>query len=325
MLFVLLCFLFFFFFFFQAEDGIRDLYVTGVQTCALPIYLLRRQRQSPRAIGLHERRPAGRERHALEGPRGGVREQARHLGRVEQRHLGHAIEERRRERSEAGGAEGARRLEAVLDAALDAPYRLEPAHPGDVGGLARPGRDGAGARHDQHEVRRALSGRRRRLRPRAVGQEREQRGALARGERSRALDEVHEARIERGHGRLDRAQTLEELRSAKRRERRSPRNAENARRLLHFFSPGGVEYTGIGNCATVALPPSITVILAAPCFFTSSMRRIACIGRKVRNTPENSPLMRSSAGSRTTEERSPNSSSSTSMNPNSSPWLTLRA
>src|SRR5204863_5292746 len=30
--------LFFFFFFFQAEDGIRDLYVTGVQTCALPIF-----------------------------------------------------------------------------------------------------------------------------------------------------------------------------------------------------------------------------------------------------------------------------------------------
>src|SRR2546422_9916523 len=30
--------LFFFFFFFQAEDGIRDVAVTGVQTCALPIY-----------------------------------------------------------------------------------------------------------------------------------------------------------------------------------------------------------------------------------------------------------------------------------------------
>src|SRR5205085_8575753 len=28
---------FYFFFFFQAEDGIRDLTVTGVQTCALPI------------------------------------------------------------------------------------------------------------------------------------------------------------------------------------------------------------------------------------------------------------------------------------------------
>src|SRR5204862_5500343 len=29
-----------FYFFFQAEDGIRDLYVTGVQTCALPIFSL---------------------------------------------------------------------------------------------------------------------------------------------------------------------------------------------------------------------------------------------------------------------------------------------
>src|SRR5712675_249210 len=33
-------FLFLFFFFFQAEDGIRDVAVTGVQTCALPILLL---------------------------------------------------------------------------------------------------------------------------------------------------------------------------------------------------------------------------------------------------------------------------------------------
>src|SRR2546425_1521565 len=29
--------MFYFFFFFQAEDGIRDKLVTGVQTCALPI------------------------------------------------------------------------------------------------------------------------------------------------------------------------------------------------------------------------------------------------------------------------------------------------
>ena len=28
-----------FFFFFQAEDGIRDSPVTGVQTCALPIFI----------------------------------------------------------------------------------------------------------------------------------------------------------------------------------------------------------------------------------------------------------------------------------------------
>src|SRR5690349_1959577 len=34
-------------FFFQAEDGIRYLYVTGVQTCALPILALDRRRPLP--------------------------------------------------------------------------------------------------------------------------------------------------------------------------------------------------------------------------------------------------------------------------------------
>src|SRR5688500_19175632 len=38
------------FFFFQAEDGIRDYKVTGVQTCALPISACRRaQRSSARS------------------------------------------------------------------------------------------------------------------------------------------------------------------------------------------------------------------------------------------------------------------------------------
>ena len=37
-LFFFLFFCFLLFFFFQAEDGIRDDLVTGVQTCALPIY-----------------------------------------------------------------------------------------------------------------------------------------------------------------------------------------------------------------------------------------------------------------------------------------------
>ena len=42
--FFLFCLFFFFFFFilffvFQAEDGIRDVAVTGVQTCALPIFI----------------------------------------------------------------------------------------------------------------------------------------------------------------------------------------------------------------------------------------------------------------------------------------------
>src|SRR5690349_23652517 len=59
-----------FFFFFQAEDGIRDLYVTGVQTCALPIYL-----RGERAVGVvlargHERGlRAGDDRARVELPR----------------------------------------------------------------------------------------------------------------------------------------------------------------------------------------------------------------------------------------------------------------
>src|SRR2546430_13601443 len=36
-----------FFFFFQAEDGIRDLTVTGVQTCALPICKVAAEPPSP--------------------------------------------------------------------------------------------------------------------------------------------------------------------------------------------------------------------------------------------------------------------------------------
>src|SRR5216683_3518360 len=46
--------MFVFFFFFQAEDGIRDLIVTGVQTCALPIY---RRARSPRPVAAVPRVP----------------------------------------------------------------------------------------------------------------------------------------------------------------------------------------------------------------------------------------------------------------------------
>src|SRR5256885_2692751 len=72
------------FFFFQAEDGIRDYKVTGVQTCALPIYFDERawsgwrRRQSRRARGegwarvcpLHQRlvEPAHWQHAAQSGP-----------------------------------------------------------------------------------------------------------------------------------------------------------------------------------------------------------------------------------------------------------------
>src|SRR5437763_14979006 len=73
---IVFLFFIFFFFFFQAEDGIRDTSVTGVQTCALPIYGAagvldlqlpghragRRQRQERRQIDARsEERRVGKE------------------------------------------------------------------------------------------------------------------------------------------------------------------------------------------------------------------------------------------------------------------------
>src|SRR5690606_40594828 len=46
------------FFFFQAEDGIRDFHVTGVQTCALPIW------PEPLAL-VTELAPQGRQPHRI--------------------------------------------------------------------------------------------------------------------------------------------------------------------------------------------------------------------------------------------------------------------
>src|SRR3989442_7076873 len=50
-----------FFFFFQAEDGIRDADVTGVQTCALPIFALVFvvSTTSSDDRGIHRKTPAG--------------------------------------------------------------------------------------------------------------------------------------------------------------------------------------------------------------------------------------------------------------------------
>src|SRR5688500_19769066 len=55
------------YFFFQAEDGIRDYKVTGVQTCALPIFADRGLRLPGRLRGvverkLHEAIGSGRDR-----------------------------------------------------------------------------------------------------------------------------------------------------------------------------------------------------------------------------------------------------------------------
>src|SRR6266513_631246 len=69
-----------FHFFFQAEDGIRYPNVTGVQTCALPIWLLALRRAGRRLGRLHRLAPGLRlsrtpDRHSLEPPRDPPRSQ----------------------------------------------------------------------------------------------------------------------------------------------------------------------------------------------------------------------------------------------------------
>src|SRR5690349_23528583 len=69
-----------FIFFFQAEDGIRDLYVTGVQTCALPIYAPRAERQLVALVG----ELAG---HLGTQPGGGARDEDRKSTRLNSSHV----------------------------------------------------------------------------------------------------------------------------------------------------------------------------------------------------------------------------------------------
>src|SRR5207248_8190741 len=76
-------------FFFQAEDGIRDRTVTGVQTCALPIS---RSRQ------------AGFLRAAFPGEKSNVDTEAVRDRLLKRREIGRASCRERVERSEGGGA-----------------------------------------------------------------------------------------------------------------------------------------------------------------------------------------------------------------------------
>src|SRR3712207_7272306 len=84
--------LFYIFFFFQAEDGIRDIGVTGVQTCALPISRALRPLPRPgQRVGAGDvpllRPPPGAPRRLL-APPGGRLPDARAPRRSEERRVG---------------------------------------------------------------------------------------------------------------------------------------------------------------------------------------------------------------------------------------------
>src|SRR5688500_19244247 len=79
------------YFFFQAEDGIRDYKVTGVQTCALPIFAVLQWCRAGRGAGGDE--VARLERHDATQERHQVRNRKVHIGspcslRSEERRVG---------------------------------------------------------------------------------------------------------------------------------------------------------------------------------------------------------------------------------------------
>src|SRR5437762_12053829 len=98
-------------FFFQAEDGIRDTSVTGVQTCALPISQRSRTRAGRRRRGpsdCHEAAPARRQRDRRPGaqrrhPRRPTREE-RQARESEERRVG------KEGRGRGGAGDGERRV-----------------------------------------------------------------------------------------------------------------------------------------------------------------------------------------------------------------------
>src|SRR5688500_2095333 len=162
-----------FFFFFQAEDGIRDYKVTGVQTCALPIsahgpralvqLLLLRARQAPRPEGAGHPAERGEELRLREG-------------------------DRHRVRVRGGGARAEPRLEAAALRERSGAARLEPGRrdePRDRTGLLPRDTAADGELHVRPRERRhrlAAAPRRRAAGPRGEGaQDVRQEGARPRG------------------------------------------------------------------------------------------------------------------------------------------------
>src|SRR5699024_12005912 len=84
-----LSFYIFYFFFFQAEDGIRDRNVTGVQTCALPISNSPKRAASNQACGCSATGAASGDRDmVLLHPDLAVGEEVPVHGRSEERRVG---------------------------------------------------------------------------------------------------------------------------------------------------------------------------------------------------------------------------------------------
>src|SRR2546426_5921371 len=127
----------FFFFFFQAEDGIRDYKVTGVQTCALPILQRRAARHADgegvvrrrRAVRFPRRLRAGAALQELWRPRGLLREEEAQ---------GQGVRPRREPGGGAPGSRGAGRAAGRAHRLRDPSAAPDRAHAGARRGVSLP-------------------------------------------------------------------------------------------------------------------------------------------------------------------------------------------
>src|SRR5690606_39354230 len=108
----------FVFFFFQAEDGIRDFHVTGVQTCALPIFVIESIESSLEGVAIALTIPPARagtldaRRRSLEGRSGcGICGMAQVEAVLRPPQIGRASCRERVERAAGGGAREKRSTE----------------------------------------------------------------------------------------------------------------------------------------------------------------------------------------------------------------------
>src|SRR5207249_9260591 len=86
------------FFFFQAEDGIRDRNVTGVQTCALPIYRARIVKHQARQARPRRELPCSQQGFTTQELDRLVHAHRKTQSRLEWRHLGGDVGGRSEER-----------------------------------------------------------------------------------------------------------------------------------------------------------------------------------------------------------------------------------
>ena len=169
----------------HGEFGVGGIAAKRAEIFEQIVDLVGGKREAHGQVGFGQRRTAvRREIDCDQRPRRHMAEQLRRSVQGIEHRLGHAIVQHRRDLPPAAGCA----FGVIGDAALYAPHRRQAALARDVGGLGRPGRDRADARHHQNQLARRGRGPRRF----AIDEQLLQQRALARAEGVRGLDEVPE-------------------------------------------------------------------------------------------------------------------------------------